>query len=285
MATTIAILNGKGGVGKTTTAINLGTALWLLGKKVMMVDADPQCNLTLAMDRTAYGMESGTLYEWMLDENYDQEGHEIPTYTKYEGLDYIPASMKMESLNQWLVNQTKREDYLTDRISILKDYYDYIIIDCAPAIDSMLNTNVLVAADGIIIPTRTDLFGIQSQGLMQDRIQDIRKKFRKNLPILGYLLTQWEKTKVDKNISEYFREKEDVPLYDTPIRKCVKCRECINEQMSLYELDSSCTAAQDYMSLAMSVAGISRLPKKSTPAEWGRVASKAFESFIKNQQA
>lgn len=284
MAQTIAILNGKGGVGKTTTSINLGTALWIMGKRVLMVDADPQCNLTLAMDRTAYGMTEDTLYEWMTDEGFDQEGHFLPTYTKYEGFDYIPASMQMESLNTWLINQTKREDYLADRLALLKPLYDYIIIDCAPAIESLLNTNVLVASDSIIIPTRTDLFGMQSQSLMQNRIADIRKKFKKPLPILGYLLTQFEKTRIDKSISDYFKSLDDVQLFRAPIRKCTRCRECINEQMSLFELDASCTAADDYMMLAEDVAGVHPRPKKSVPTEWGKKARQAFAEFLKTQQ-
>ena len=280
----IAILNGKGGVGKTTTTINLGTALWLLGRRVLLIDADPQCNLTLTMDRTAYGMKEGTLYEWMTDEDYDQEGHFLPTYTKYDGLDYVPASMQMESLNTWLINQTKREDYLSDRLSLLRPHYDYVLIDCAPAIESLLNTNVLVAADAIIVPTRTDLFGMQSQSLMQERIQEIRKKFRKDLPILGYLLTQYERTRIDRSISDYFKGVQEVTLFRHPIRKCTRCRECINEQMSLFEYDAGCTAADDYMMLAEDVDGVNPRPKKSTPAEWGRRAKEAFSEFIRNQE-
>lgn len=284
MSHTIAILNGKGGVGKTLTAINLGTALWIMGKKVLMVDADPQCNLTCAMDKTAYPLTENTLYEWTLDEDYDNPEHIMPTYMKYDGLDYIPASPQMESLNQWLVNKTKREDYLLDRLSLVSSLYDYVIIDCAPAIDSLINTNVLVAADSIIIPNRCDMFGMQSQGLMDVKINDIRKKFKKPLPILGYLLTQYENTRESKLITDYFKSVPEINLFRRPIRKCAKCTECISRQMSVYELDAFCTAADDYMMMAEEVAGVKVRPKKSTPAAWKEKATKAFEKFIQEQE-
>lgn len=280
MAQTIAIMNGKGGVGKTTTTINIATALWILGKKVLMVDADPQCNLTINCDRTAFDTGVNTLYEWMLDDELE----EIPVYERYDGLDYIPASNRMESLNEWLVNKVRREDYLINRLSRISANYDYILIDCAPAVDSLLNLNVLVAADGIIIPTRTDFFGVQSQGTMMAKVAEIRKVFRKPLPILGYLLTQWERTKADNEIKEYFRGDENVNLFKTPIRKCSACRAIQPRQMSLYEYDAACTAADDYMMVAEEVIGRKVRPKNFTPSEWRKKVNPAYDSFIQTQQ-
>lgn len=282
MSQTIAILNGKGGVGKTTTAINLGTALWLMGKRVLLVDADPQSNLTLAVDQTACGQGFTTLYEWLTDEENPLD--EPPIYTKYDGLDYVPASPQMESVNQWLVNQTKREEYLNDRLKQVTQYYDYVIIDCAPAIDSLLNTNVLVASDGIIIPTRTDFFGVQSQGAMQKKIETMRKKFKKELPIYGYLLTQWERTKADTEIKNYFVAEESVKLFRTPIRKCSACRAILPRQMSLYEYDAYSTAADDYMMLAEDIVGRKVRPKNFTPDVWKKQAVHAYNEFIHIQQ-
>lgn len=277
---TIAIMNGKGGVGKTTTTINLATALWLLGKKVLMIDADPQCNLTVNADRTAFDTGINTLYEWMMDEDLD----DIPVYERYDGLDYIPASNRMESLNEWLVNKVRREDYLINRIRRVTSNYDYILIDCAPAVDSLLNLNVLVAADSIIIPTRTDFFGVQSQGTMMAKVREIRRVFRKKLPIQGYLLTQWEKTKADREIRDYFVGEEEVNLFRTPIRKCSACRAIQPRQMSLYEYDARCTAADDYMMVAEEIIGQRFRPKSSTPAVWAKKAGEAHERFLKTQQ-
>ena len=280
MAKTIAVMNGKGGVGKTTTTVNLGTALWIMGKKVLLVDADPQCNLTVNLDRTAYDTGVETLYEWMVNEDLEQ----APVYSRYDGFDYIPASNRMESLNSWLVDKVRREDYLVNRLNCLKDFYDYIIIDCAPAVDSLLNLNVLVATDGIIVPTRTDFFGVQSQGAMMAKVQEVRKVFRKPLPILGYLLTQWERTKADKEIRDYFKDDESVNLFRVPIRKCSACRSIQPRQMSLFEFDASCTAADDYMMLAEDIMGQKTRSKKSTPKAWKEKVLPAYEQFIKQQQ-
>jgi len=280
MAQTIAIMNGKGGVGKTTTTINLATALWIMGKKVLMVDADPQCNLTVNADRTAFDTGVNTLYEWLMDE----EMEEVPVYERYDGLDYIPASNRMESINEWLVNKVRREDYLINRLSRISSNYDYILIDCAPAVESLLNLNVLVAADGIIVPTRTDFFGVQSQGTMMAKVKEIRKVFRKPLPILGYLLTQWEKTRADNEIREYFANDSEIKLFRTPIRKCSACRGIQPRQMSLYEYDASCTAADDYMMVAEELVGQRVRPKKSTPAEWRKKVTPAYEQFLLTQQ-
>lgn len=280
MAQTIAILNGKGGVGKTTTAINLGTALWIMNKRVLLVDADPQCNLTVNIDRTAYNSGVNTLYEWMMDEDIDQ----IPVYERYPGLDYVPASNRMESLNSWLVDKVRREDYLINRLERISSNYDYIIIDCAPAVDSLLNLNVLVATDGIIVPTRTDFFGVQSQGAMMAKVAEVRKVFRKPLPILGYLLTQWEKTKADKEIRDYFKDDETVNLFRAPIRKCSACRSIQPRQMSLFEFDANTTAADDYMMLAEDILGIKVRPKSSTPRAWREKAFAAYQEFIGGQE-
>lgn len=276
MAQTIAILNGKGGVGKTTTTMNLGTALWLLGKKVLLIDVDPQCNLSVTVDKTSFNSGVNTLYEWMMDKNL-----EPPVYERYEGLDYIPANARMESLNQWLVNKARREDYLTNRIAAIKANYDYILLDCAPAVESLLNMNVLVAADSIIVPTRTDYYGVQSQGPLMQKLEEVREVFNKELPILGYLLTQYERTKADKEIGDYFKG-QDENLF-RPIRKCSACRGALPRQMSLFEYDSKSTAADDYMMLAEKLTKKQPRPKNWTPAEWGRRAEKAFTEFINAQ--
>lgn len=280
MAKTIAILNGKGGVGKTTTTINLGTALWLLGKKVLLVDADPQCNLSVIMDQTSFNSGINTLYEWMMDDQLP----EAPVYERYENFDFIPACTMMETLNQWLINKVRREEYLKNLLDTIGDFYDYILIDCAPAVDSLLNINVLVASDSIIIPTRTDFFGVQAQGTMLMKVQEVRKAFRKELPILGYLLTQYERTSADRDISEYFKNQDSIKVFPHPIRKCSKCRGMLPLQMSLYEYDAYSTAADDYMMMAEHIIGRAVRPKKWIPSEWKRIALEAHKEFLLNQK-
>ena len=276
---TIAILNGKGGVGKTTTTMNLGTALWLLGKRVLLVDCDPQCNLSVTVDKTSFQANVATLYEWM----QSRDIKEVPVYERYPGLEYIPANPRMEELNRWLVDKARREDYLANRLRLISDNYDYILLDCAPAVESLINMNVLVASDAVIVPTRTDFYGVQSQAPLMMRLNEVREVFGKELPVLGYLLTQYEKTKADKEIGDYFKEQDNIRLF-RPIRKCSACRGALPRQMSLYEYDPSCTAADDYMMLAEKIVGRQTRPKKWLPSEWGRKARTAYESFIKEQE-
>ena len=151
MAKVISIINDKGGVAKTTTTINLGTALWLLGKRVLLVDTDKQCNMTITIDRTSYKVGVSTLYDWLKDDTIAP-----PVYERYKGMDYIPSSIRIDELNTWLADKVYRENYLSIRLNALKDMYDYILIDCAPGCNSILNKNAIAASDGVIVPVRTD---------------------------------------------------------------------------------------------------------------------------------
>ena len=280
MAKKIAIFNGKGGVGKTTTTLNLGTALWLLGKKVLLVDCDPQCNLSITLDKTSFAPGMLTLYEWMKDKDFAQE---VPTYERYEGLDYIPASPKMEEINRWLVDRPRREDYVANRIAIIEANYDYILFDCAPAVESLLNMNVMVCADAVIVPTRADFYGVQSQGPVTMKLNEVRDVFDKPLPVMGYLMTQSERTRTGREIMSFLKGMEGAHIF-RPIRKCAACCGGQPLQMSLYEYDATSTAADDYMMLAEEVVGRRVRPKTWTPREWSRRAKEAYELFIKQQE-
>lgn len=279
MAQIISIINDKGGVAKTTTTINLSTALWLLGKRVLIVDTDKQCNMTVTIDRTSYKVGVSTLYDWLKDDTINP-----PVYERYDGFDYIPSSIRIDELNTWLADKVYRENYLSIRLNALKSAYDYILIDCAPGCNSILNKNAIAASDGVIVPVRTDLYSVQGKDAVKTIIDEINKMMGKNIQLMGYLLTQFEKTKMGKEVQQFFKSQPDTPVFPVPIRKCAKCNEAPKEQMSLYEYAADCTAADDYMRLAEQIIGKTTRNKKWTPSLWSEKANEAYNTFI-NEQA
>ena len=278
MAKVISIINDKGGVAKTTTTINLGTALWLLGKRVLLVDTDKQCNMTITIDRTSYRVGVTTLHDWLKDDTIAP-----PVYERYEGLDYIPSSVRIDELNTWLADKVYRENYLSIRLNALRDLYDYIIIDCAPGCNSIINKNAIAASDGVIVPVRTDLYSVQGKDAVRTIVEEINKMMGKKIELMGYLLTQFERTKMGKEVKEFFRQQPNTPVFPIPIRKCATCNEPPKEQMSLYEYAADCTAADDYMMLAEQIIGKTKRSKTWTPNAWSKKAIKEYEKFIKEQ--
>lgn len=278
MCKIIAIINDKGGVSKTTTTMNLGTALWLLGYRVLLVDSDKQCNLTVTMDKSSYAPGVTTLYDWMLDDQMAP-----PVYERYPGLDYIPSGVRIDDLNTWLADKVYRENYLAMRLDMLRPEYDFILIDCAPGCTSIINKNAIAAADGVIIPVRADLYSVQGKDAVINIIEQINKMMGKRVEMMGYLLTQFERTRMGLEVKDFFQG-GSAPVFPVPIRKCAKCNEAPKDQMSLYEFAADSTAADDYMRLAEYLTN--RLPrsKKWVPREWGNKAARAHDEFLKNQE-
>lgn len=279
MALTIAILNDKGGVAKTTTTATLGTALWLLGKKVLLIDTDQQCNLTFMMDRTAMGDDTlPNLYQWFHDRQC------FPIFERYPGLDFIPSSRRMVDLQIELVSATRREEKLSKMLAPLRQQYDYILIDCAPGGKNLVNQNVLVASDAIIIPTKTDIFTLQGTPNLLRFIDEIRQDWEKRLPILGYLLVNYEGgTRLGREVKTYFADYEErlgAPLLPVQIRKCQRCVEAPRDEQTVFEYAPDSTAADDYMMLAERIASRQPRPRRWTPEAWGRKAHKAYTDFI-----
>ncbi len=278
MAKIIAIINDKGGVSKTTTTMNLGTALWLLGYRVLLVDSDKQCNLTVTMDKSSYAPDVTTLYDWMLDEKMPP-----PVYERYVGLDYIPSGVRIDELNTWLADKVARESFLAKRLNMLRAEYDFILIDCAPGCTSIINKNAIAASDGVIIPVRADLYSVQGKDAVVNIIEQINDGLGKHIEMLGYLLTQFEKTRMGMEVRAFFQGQQ-ANVFPVPIRKCAKCNEAPKDQMSLYEFAADCTAADDYMMLAEYLTNRMPRPKKWEPKAWGEKAARAHEEFLRNQE-
>lgn len=287
MAQIIAVLNDKGGVAKTTTTANLGTALWLLGKKVLLVDTDQQCNLTLIMDKTSLlPIDDGgpaTLFEWFNDIQ------RIPVFERYPGLDYIPSSRRMADAAEYLSQKVANEKLLQKRLNLIKDQYDYILIDCIPGGKNLVNTNVLVAADCLIVPTEASFFSVQGAPNLLHFIDEVREGYDKELPILGYLLVKFDKnTNLGKEVKRYYNNaKNNIggPLFPVQIRRCQRCNESPGSEMTLFEYAPDSTAADDYMRLAEHILGISVRKKSWLPSVWGKRSKEAYAEFKRTQES
>lgn len=254
MAKVISILNYKGGVAKTTTAANLGTALWILGKKVLIIDTDTQCNLSFMFDFDRTDEKAKTLHEWLLD----LTGGKVPIFDRYDGLHFIASGLD-ESFDKKLFDEYHNEDVLRDHIALLREHFDYILIDCAPK-KGLVNVNAMNAADSLIIPVVCDSFSLQGMETLLDEIARIKRKMNPSLYVEGVLITKYEKnTRISKSVMKYFTNPDEFELADrifkTQIRKSVKFDESPLSHKTCFEMGIDNNGAEDYMRLAEELTG------------------------------
>ncbi len=294
MSQVISFLHDKGGCAKTTSCVNLGFALWLLGKKVLLVDTDPQCNLTDTVDKTVHLEAESTIYEWLHDVK-PGDGNAFPIYTRYEGLDYVPGSHSMSNINAELQLMYNREHRLDDFLNTIypetgvriRDMYDYVFIDCAPGGETLMNTNALVASDYVIVPTEAGIYSLQGLPRLLDYVEKVQKQLRCPVQIMGYLLIRWKaRTAISREVKQYYSNPDEVraPLFPVYIRECVRCTESVAQEMSLFEYSPDCTAADDYMRVAEYMIGRKSRPRTWTPMRWGQLANAAFQEFMKERE-
>ena len=251
----IAISNQKGGVGKTTTTFNLGAALASQGKKVLLIDADPQGNLTTYMGWTEDEIPV-TLNEVLLNTLSDKKT-DFEKCIKHhnENLDLIPSDIQLSSIEMTLVGAMSREYTLRHSIQSIKDQYDYILIDTQPSL-GMLPINALACADKVIIPVQPQYLAAKGMTQLLSTIIKIRQQINPNLKIDGIVLTIVDKrANLTKDIYNQLQENygSAVRIYDTQIPRAIKVAESTAHGKSIFTYDKSSKVAEAYSSLAKEV--------------------------------
>lgn len=246
MGKIIAIANQKGGVGKTTTSVNLAASLGVLEKKVLLIDADPQANATSGLGIDVETVELGT---YQLFETTTKVDDAI-IKTQSPNLDLIPAHIDLVAIEIELVDQEEREYMLKKAITHLKDTYDYVLIDCAPSL-GLLTLNALTAADSVIIPIQCEYFALEGLGKLLNTIKSVQKIHNSKLDIEGLLLTMYDsRLRLSNQVVEEVQKHFDEMVFETIIQRNVRLSEAPSYGESIINYDAGSKGASNYLSLA-----------------------------------
>jgi chromosome partitioning protein len=246
MGKIIAIANQKGGVGKTTTSVNLAASLGVLEKKVLLIDADPQANATSGLGIDVESVENGT-YQ-ILEHTLKAEDAIVETASP--NLHLIPAHIDLVAIEIELVDQDQRESMLKKAIVGLKEHYDFILIDCAPSL-GLLTLNALTAADSVIIPIQCEYFALEGLGKLLNTIKSVQKIHNNDLDIEGLLLTMYDqRLRLSNQVVDEVKKHFDEMVFETIIMRNVRLSEAPSYGESIISYDAGSTGANNYLSLA-----------------------------------
>ena len=246
MGKIIAIANQKGGVGKTTTSVNLAASLGVLEKKVLLIDADPQANATSGLGINVDEIEIGT-YQ-LLEHTATATEAIIPTSTP--NLDIIPAHIDLVAIEIELVDKEEREYMLKKALQDIKKKYDFILIDCAPSL-GLLTLNALTAADAVIIPIQCEYFALEGLGKLLNTIKSVQKIHNQKLDIEGLLLTMYDsRLRLSNQVVEEVQKHFNDMVFQTIIQRNVRLSEAPSFGESIINYDAGSKGANNYLSLA-----------------------------------
>ena len=246
MAKIIAIANQKGGVGKTTTAVNLAAALAILEKKILLIDADPQANATSAVGIDVKKQKLGT-YQ-LLEHTATADEVILPTDT--ENLDLIPSHIDLVGTEIELVDKKNREFMLKKALENAHKKYDYVIIDCAPSL-GLITLNALTAAHSLIIPIQCEYFALEGLGKLLNTIKSVQKIHNKNLDIEGLLLTMFDsRLRLSNQVVEEFQKHFGKMVFKTIIQRNIRLSEAPSFGENIIDYDATSRGAKNYLSLA-----------------------------------
>ena len=249
MAKIISVANQKGGVGKTTTAVNLSAALAVLEKKVLLVDCDPQANATSGLGIDPDGLEK-SVYECILGQ---VDAKDIVVETDTPNLYLLPTRIDLVGAEVELINEKGREQFLSRALAGVKDDYDFIIIDCSPSL-GLITINALTASDSVIIPIQSEYFALEGLGKLLNTVRIVQTRLNPKLAIEGLLITMYDsRLRLARQVVEDVREHFKQLVFDTLIYRNTKLAEAPSYGKSIIMHDAASSGAVNYLNLAMEI--------------------------------
>lgn len=264
MGKIITIANQKGGVGKTTTAINLAAALGVLEYKTLLVDADPQANATSGVGIDPKGIKAG-IYECLVNEVNPKD---LVLKTDNPNLDLIPSHIDLVGAEIELINMPNREYMMRTSLASLRDDYDFIIIDCSPSL-GLVTVNALTASDAVIVPVQCEYFALEGLGKLLNTIKIVQQKLNTDLTIEGILLTMYDsRLRLSNQVVEEVKMHFQEMVFDTIIHRNTTLGEAPSFGQTILMHDASCKGSVNYLNLAREVLQKNEMTKMSNDEKY-----------------